>query len=103
MVAVFSNGGHQYRVSSGDTVVVDRMQADIGSTVELSEVLLITSDDDTQVGTPTVEGAKVVATVVSHDLGKKRDIYKYRRARRHRHQRGFRPQLTTLKIESISA
>ncbi|MCK6502989.1 50S ribosomal protein L21 [Myxococcota bacterium] len=102
MYAVVVTGGKQYRVSQGDTITVDRLQADVGSTIELGDVLLI-GGDELKVGAPTVAGAKVVAQVVGHELGEKREIFKYRRTRRYRRFRGFRPSLTTLSIQSISA
>lgn len=102
MYAVIATGGKQYRVSEGDTITVDRLQADVGSTLEISDVLLI-GGDELKVGAPTVAGAKVVAQVVAHELGEKREIFKYRRTRRYRRFRGFRPSLTTLSIQSISA
>lgn len=102
MYAVVVTGGKQYRVSEGDTIIVDRLQADVGSTIEISDVLLV-GGDGLKIGTPTVQGARVTAQVVSHVLGEKREIFKYRRTRRYRRNRGFRPSLTTLSIQSISA
>ncbi|NOY25516.1 MAG: 50S ribosomal protein L21 [Oligoflexia bacterium] len=102
MYAVVATGGKQYRVSEGDTITVDRLQADVGSTIEITNVLLV-AGDDLKVGTPTVDGAKVTAEVVEHKLGEKREIFKFKRRKRYRRNRGFRPSLTTLSIQSISA
>lgn len=102
MYAVVATSGKQYRVSEGDTIQIDRLDAEAGSTVELDQVLLI-GGDEVKVGSPTVAGAKVVAQVVSHELGEKREIFKYKRRQRYRRNRGFRPSLTTLEIKSISA
>lgn len=102
MYAVVATGGKQYRVSEGDIITVDRLHADVGSTVEITDVLLV-AGDDLKVGTPTVDGAKVTAEVVEHKLGEKREIFKFKRRKRYRRNRGFRPSLTTLSIQSISA
>lgn len=102
MYAVVVTGGKQYRVSEGDTITVDRLSADVGSTVEIDDVLLV-GGDELKVGTPTVAGAKVVAEIVEHKLGDKREIFKFKRRKRYRRNRGFRPSLTTLSIQSISA
>lgn len=102
MYAVVVSGGKQYRVSQGDTLVVDRLSAEVGSSVELAEVLMV-GGDALKVGAPTVPGARVVAEVVSHDLGEKRMTFKYRRTRRYRKLRGFRPSLTTLRVTAIEA
>ena len=102
MYAVVVSGGRQYRVSEGDTITVDRLQAEVGSTVQITDVLLV-GGDEVRIGAPHVEGASVVAEVVEHKLGEKREIFKYKRRKRYRRNRGFRPSLTTLSIQSISA
>jgi large subunit ribosomal protein L21 len=100
MVAVIEAQGKQYRVSLNDLLVVDRVAADVGSEFVMDKVLYL-GGDNPQFGTPCVKGAKVVAEVVSHDLGKKVETYKYRRTRRYRKTVGFRPRQTTLRIQEI--
>lgn len=102
MYAVLVTGGKQYRVSEGDTLLVDRLHAEVGSNIDLDNVLMV-GGDQLKIGSPTVPGAKVTAEVVSHDLGEKRMTFKFRRTRRYRRLVGFRPSLTTLRITSISA
>ena len=102
MVAVIATSGKQLRVSEGDTVVVDRMNAEVGSTVELDQVLLVGTGSDVKVGSPVVDGAKVEAEVVAHGKGAKRDCYRYRRTRSYRRSMGFRPSETTLTITKIT-
>ncbi len=102
MYAIVVSGGKQYRVAEGDTLTVDRLDAEVGSTVQLGPVLLV-GGDATRVGTPAVEGASVTAQVLAHELGEKREIFQYRRTRRYRRNRGFRPSLTTLSIQTITA
>lgn len=102
MYAIVVSGGKQYRVAEGDTLTVDRLDAEVGSTVQLGPVLMV-GGDSTRVGTPAVEGASVTAQVLAHELGEKREIFQYRRTRRYRRNRGFRPSLTTLSIQTITA
>ena len=102
MFAIVETSGKQYRVEPGASIVVDRMGADVGDTVTLERVLLV-SGDDTQVGTPTVGGAKVTAKVVDHHKGDKVIAFKYRPRQRYRRRVGFRHSHTTLEIVSIDA
>ena len=101
MYALVETSGTQHRVVEGDLLVVDRVQAQVGESVELNKVLLI-NGETTTFGTPYIEGAKVIAEVVDHHLGNKVEAYKYRRARRYRKAIGFRARLTTLRIQSLA-
>jgi large subunit ribosomal protein L21 len=102
MFAIVETSGKQYRVEQGETLTVDRVDAEVGSTLTLDRVLLI-SGDDVKVGAPTVDGAKITAKVVSHDLGDKVLTFKYRARQRTRRRVGFRARQTTLHIDSIDA
>lgn len=102
MYAVVATSGKQFKVSEGDTIIVDRIEAEVGSTVTLDQVLLV-GGDTVRVGSPTVAGASVSAEVVDHHLGEKRVTFKYRRTRRTRVLNGFRPSMTTLRVTAISA
>lgn len=104
MYAVVVSGGRQYRVSEGDSITVDRLVAEVGSTIELKQVLMIGGEGvEPRVGTPSVEGALVKADVIAHVLGEKRESFRFTRTRRTRVRRGFRPSHTTLTITAISA
>ncbi len=102
MFAIVATSGKQYRVEPGASIVVDRMGAEVGDTITLEEVLLV-SGDDTKVGTPTVAGAKITAKVVDHHKGDKVIAFKYRPRGRYRRRVGFRHSHTTLEIVSIDA
>ena len=102
MYAVVASGGQQHKVTEGQTLTVKRLDAEVGSTVELDQVLLVGGGEETHIGAPTVAGAKVTAEVVSHGLGDKRDVFKYKRRQRYRRSTGFRPSETTLTITGIS-
>ena len=102
MYAVVEQGGKQYRVSEGDTLEVDRLEAETGSEIELGRVLLI-GGDKVKVGTPAVKGAKVTAKVIAHPLGEKVETFKYRPRKRYRKLGGFRASLTQIEITGIKA
>jgi len=102
MYAVVVTGGKQYRVSEGATLVVDRVNAEVGTQLVLDQVLML-GGAKVAVGMPTVAGAAVNATVVSHDLGEKTESMRYLHRQRRRKQKNGRARLTVLKIESITA
>ena len=104
MYAVVQTSGRQFRVAEGDAIIVDRLDAEVGNTIDLEQVLLIgggIEDDSAKVGAPFVEGAKIVAEVLSHQRGPKIDIFKFKRRKRYRKAMGFRAEQTTLRIQSI--
>jgi len=100
MYAVIKHGGKQYKVKVGDILELDRIDAEPKSTIEINEVLLI-KGDDTKIGTPTVENAKVIAEVINHGRGKKVIIFKKRRRKNSKKKRGFRRDFTRVKIKEI--
>ena len=101
MYAVVRSGGKQIRVAPGDSVWVDRLAGEVGAKVELPEVLLVSGDGEPRVGTPTVEGAKVVGTITDHGRGDKIIIFKMKRRKGYRRKQGHRQDYTQLRIESI--
>lgn len=102
MYAVVDNGGKQYRVEAGSTLVVDRLDAEAGATVTFDRVLLIGDDDGVTVGTPTVEGAVVHATVVEHGRGPKIIVFRFRPKAHYRRKTGHRSELTRVRIDEIA-
>jgi large subunit ribosomal protein L21 len=100
MYAVVKTGGKQYRVSQGAQLVVDRMSAEVGSTITLADVLMIGGDKPV-VGAPNVAGAKVQATVVAHEQGDKTEYVRYIHRQRRRTQKNGRAKLTVLEITGI--
>jgi large subunit ribosomal protein L21 len=103
MYAIFENGSHQFRVSEGDTIIIDRRDAEPGSTIEFPNVLLLAGTDGPVIGTPFVEGARVVARVVNQFRAKKIIIQKFRRRKNYRRRRGHRQPYTTVQITSVVA
>lgn len=102
MFAIVETSGKQYRVAAGETITVDKMPHEVGEEITLDRVLLV-SGDDTRVGAPTVDGAKVTARVTGHPRGDKVITFKYRPRKRYRRRVGFRHSHTTLEILSIDA
>lgn len=103
MYAIIQTGGKQYKVSEGSVIDVEKLDHEVGKTLELSEVLLLSSEGNVQVGKPLIEGASVKAKVVEQYKGEKQIIFKKRRRHNYRRKRGHRQLLTSLKIESIKA
>ena len=103
MYALVETAGKQYRVAVGDQIMVDRLEADVDSEINLDRVLLVDDGKKVNVGAPTVEGASVQAKVLEHKRGKKVIIFKFRRRQGYRNRRGFRSSLTTLEITGITA
>ena len=103
MYAVIATGGKQYRVEKDGVLRIEKLDAEAGSTVEFSEVLLIADGDKITVGKPRVAGAKVSATVESHGKGDKVTIVKFRRRKHYLRRKGHRQQYTQVRVTGISA
>jgi large subunit ribosomal protein L21 len=102
MYAIIENGSHQFRVSEGDRITIDRRDGDSGSEVVFDKVLLLAGPGGATIGTPLVEGARVTGVVVRQFRDKKIIIQKFRRRKNSRRRRGHRQSLTTVQVTSIS-
>jgi large subunit ribosomal protein L21 len=103
MYAIVETGGKQFKVSQGDTIYVEKLDAEVGSSITLDKVFLVSTDKGVSVGTPTVDGAKVVAKVEEHGKGKKIVVFKYKAKKNYHKKQGHRQPYTKLKIEAIEA
>ena len=103
MYAVLVTGGKQYRVQEGDVIYVEKLDAEVESTIELDNILVLSNDEGLIVGKPVVEGAKVVATVLAQGKAKKIIVFKYKRKKDYRRKQGHRQPYTKLQIEKINA
>lgn len=101
MYAVIRSGGKQYCVEEGDVIRVEKIDAKEGDKVRLDEVLLLGGEDQVKIGTPTVKGASVTATVKAQGRGEKIRIVKKRRRKHYRKQMGHRQAFTELAITGI--
>lgn len=99
--AIVECGGKQYRAIEGSTIEVDKLEAEIGQSVDLASVLLLVNDEQISVGAPVVNGAKVSATVVAQVKGPKIVVFRYRPKKRYRVKTGHRQQYTRLQVNSI--
>jgi large subunit ribosomal protein L21 len=102
MYAVFKTGGKQYRASQGDRLRVEKLDAEVGDSVEFDQILLVGEGSDVQVGAPLVEGGKVEAKVTAQGRGKKVEVIKFKRRKNYKRQQGHRQHYTEVEITSIS-
>jgi large subunit ribosomal protein L21 len=101
--AIIKTGGHQYTVAPGDTLEVEKLEAEPGANIELGEVLLVGGGDNgITIGTPFIDGAKVLARVVSQGKGQKLVVFKYKAKKRYRRKTGHRQNLTRIAITEIN-
>lgn len=101
MYVVVETSGKQYKVSAGEIIDVDKLPLEVGEKVELDRVLLVADGEEVRVGQPTIEGAKVLATVTDHVKGPKIIVFKYRPRQRYRRKKGHRQNYTRLTIDEI--
>ncbi len=102
MYAIIEDHGRQYTVKEGDVLTIDLREATEKETIVFDKVLMLRGDE-TQVGTPTVAGAKVVATVLGDIKDKKIVVRKFKRRKNYRRKQGHRQRYTQIRIESIEA
>jgi large subunit ribosomal protein L21 len=105
MYAIVQVGGRQYRATAGDRLVVDRLDVEPGTRLQLQDVRMLVVEEgekgETLVGRPSLDEVLVEATAVSHFRGPKILVFKYKPKKRYRRQRGFRAELTELRIEEV--
>jgi large subunit ribosomal protein L21 len=103
MYAIIKAGGKQHRVVEGETLKLEKIEAETGAAINFEEVLLVGAGADVKIGQPVVAGAKVSAEIVSHGRHDKVTIVKFKRRKHHRKQAGHRQWYTEVKITGISA
>jgi len=103
MFAVVRTGGKQVRVEPGMAVRVEKLPGAVGDTLELGEVLLVGGDGEPRIGTPLVDGARVVTTIRAQGRGPKLRVFKMKRRKGYRRTQGHRQDYTELQIERIEA
>ena len=103
MYAVIKTGGKQYKVTEGDVLRVEKLNAEVNTTVELTEVLLVANGDNVKVGTPVVAGAKVVVEVLSQGKGPKVVNFKYKPKKASHRKKGHRQLFNEVKVVSVNA
>lgn len=104
MYAVIKTGGKQYRVAAGDVIKVEKLDGEVGQTLDFGQVLMVGGEgakDDAVVGVPTLEGAKVTAEILEQGRADKVLIFKKKRRKNYRRTRGHRQWQTVLRISDI--
>ena len=100
MYAIIATGGKQYRVSEGDVIYIEKIDAQVDSTVSF-DVLLVGNDGDVKIGTPIVEGVKAEGKVVGQVRGEKIVVFKYKSKKNYRRKQGHRQPYTKVEITKI--
>jgi large subunit ribosomal protein L21 len=103
MYAVVRTGGKQVRVTPGHAVRVEKLPGEVGEPVELDQVLLVGGNGETRVGTPLVEGVKVVGTITDQGRGPKIIVFKMKRRKGYRRKMGHRQDYTEIRVDSIES
>lgn len=101
MYAILENGGKQYRVSEGDEVFLEKVQAQPGDTLSFAQVLAVGQEDKVFLGKPYVDSASITARVVSHGKAKKVLVFKFKAKKNYRRKQGHRQPFTKVIIEKI--
>jgi large subunit ribosomal protein L21 len=101
MFAVIKTGGKQYKVEKGQTLEIERLDSEQGSTITFDDILLIGEGESTKVGTPNVEGASVSGKIVDHIRGEKIRVFKMKAKKRYQKTQGHRQELTVVEITDI--
>ncbi|HBF4427094.1 TPA: 50S ribosomal protein L21 [Clostridioides difficile] len=103
MYAIVKTGGKQYKVSEGDVLFVEKLEANTGDVVTLNEILACSKDGELKLGSPVVEGASVQAKVVEQGKAKKVIVFKYKAKKDYRRKQGHRQSYTKIVVEKINA
>lgn len=103
MYAIIETGGKQYKIKEGDTIKIEKIEGEVGGTIELDNVLMVCSGDDVNVGSPTIDGAKATGEILGQTKDKKIIVFKHKRRKNYRKKQGHRQELTSVKITGIHA
>lgn len=102
MYAVIKTGGKQHRVVPGEVLAVEKIAGDPGEQVVFDQVLMVADEAGVRIGTPVVEGAKVIGEILDQDKGPKINVFKMKRRKGSKKKTGHRQLLTSMKIKEIS-
>jgi large subunit ribosomal protein L21 len=101
MYAVVQTGGKQIRMNPGDAVRIEKLGGEVGDTIEFDDVLMVGGDEGVRIGTPTVEGARVVGTITAQGRHPKIRVFKMKRRKRYRRSQGHRQSYTEVRVDRI--
>jgi large subunit ribosomal protein L21 len=102
MYAVIKTGGKQHRVSEGEMLSVEKIMGSKGDEIVFSEVLMVADEGNVRVGTPVVEGAKVIGVIMEQKKNKKIVVFKMKRRKGYHKKTGHRQQQTSMRIKAIT-
>lgn len=103
MYAIIETGGKQYKVQAGDTIFIEKLEANAGEVVTFDRVLAVSNDNGLVAGSPLVAGASVSGKVEKHGKGEKVIVFKYKPKKNYRRKQGHRQPYTKVIIDSIKA
>jgi large subunit ribosomal protein L21 len=103
MVAIFKSGGKQYEATAGAVVRLEKLPGDVGQSVTLNEVLMVTEGDQVRIGRPLLDDVAIQGRIVEQGRGRKIVIYKYKRRKDYSKKMGHRQDFTAVRIDSIGA
>ncbi len=103
MHAIIETGGKQYKVTEGDVLYIEKLDAEAGTSVTFDKVLAVINGENTVFGTPTVKWATVTANVVKNGKGKKVLVFKYKPKKNYRRRQGHRQPYTKVEITKVNA
>ena len=101
MYAIIETGGKQYPVSAGESLRIEKLAGDVGSSVEFEKVVAVSTDDGRLLAGEAAGSAKVRATITGHDRGKKVIVYKFKKRKHYRRKNGHRQSYTEIKVNDI--
>lgn len=102
MYAIIRTGGKQYQVAGGDKLRVEKLEGNVGDTVEIDDVLMVVDGENITIGRPVVEKAKVIAKIAEQGRDKKVIVFKKKRRKGYKLKKGHKQHYTGLEIEQIS-
>lgn len=103
MYAVIETGGKQHKVTEGEILRVEKIDAEVGTEITFDKVMMVKKDDTVMVGKPYVDNASVTAEIVEQGKHKKIIVFKYKRKKNYQRKKGHRQRYTTLQIKAIAA
>jgi large subunit ribosomal protein L21 len=101
--AVIETGGKQHKVTEGEILCVEKIDADVGTEITFDKVMMVKKDDTVMIGKPYVDNASVTAEIVEQGKHKKIIVFKYKRKKNYQRKKGHRQRYTTLQIKAIAA
>ena len=103
MYAVVRSGGKQVRATPGEPIRVEKLPGEVGASIELDDVLLVSDESGLKVGTPVVEGARIVGTITAQGRGPKITVFKMKRRKGYRRKQGHRQDFTEVLVDRIES